>query len=137
MPYAGQSREADLERENKKLRYRIEELEFQLSELLGTDLLNPVPALNGFKFRMINLLAKRSPNLVVYEAFLGTLATTFNESAQPNTLKVHMVHARRALSPLGIEIETVWARGYRMPPESAAKWQALVESVNGKQEAAA
>jgi biotin operon repressor len=36
----------------------------------------------------------------------------------------------------GIEIETVRGIGYRMTPESKAKWQALVDSAN-QQEAAA
>ena len=113
-----------------------EMLRWQLSELLATDLVNPVPALNGVKFRMGNLMANRAPNIVLYEGLCDAInPSVLEEPMHPNTLKVHMVRIRQALKPYGIEIETIWGRGYRMKPESAAKWRALLSSHNSMEAA--
>ena len=75
-----------------------EMLRWQLSELLATDLVNPVPALNGVKFRMVNLMANRAPNIVLYEGLCVAInPSVLEEPMHPNTLKVHMVRIRQAL----------------------------------------
>lgn len=41
--------------------------------------------------------------------------------ADPKTIDTMMCKLRQKIRPLGLEIETVWARGYRIAPESRAK----------------
>ena len=54
--------------EISRLRAENEELRWRIDGLLGTGQICPLPKLNGKKFRMVNLIASRSPNLVTYEA---------------------------------------------------------------------
>ena len=116
--------------ENEMLRWR-------LAELLGTELTCPLPALNGAKFRIMTLLAKRFPMTVSHEALNQAVNEDCHNFTQPNnTLKVHVSRARRALESYGIEIETVWGLGYRLSAESKTKWDVLVNEANGLEAAA-
>jgi len=120
----------ELQLENEVLRFRIE-------ELLQSSKLCPFPELRGAKFRILNLLAKRSPETVRYEALYHAMSDNPEYLAVPHkALKVHVSVARQVIEAEAIEIETLWGVGYRMPRKSAAKWQALVEAAN-QQEAAA
>lgn len=116
----------ELEQENAVLRFRLE-------ELLSSAKICPLPELNGAKFRILNLLAKRSPEAVRYEA----LHHAMNENPQylispHKALKVHVSRSRAVLKSFGIEIETIWGIGYKLPAKSAAKWTALVDQANGR-----
>jgi len=123
--------------EISRLRAENEELRWRIDGLLGTGQICPLPKLNGKKFRMVNLIADRAPNLVTYEAMRFSMySDPLENEVQSNTIKVFMHKTREVLTPEGIEIETIWGRGYRMTLENAAKWQALVEAAN-QQEAAA
>jgi hypothetical protein len=123
--------------EISRLKAENEELHWRIDGLLGTGKICPLPKLNGKKFRMVNLIASRSPNLVTYEAMRFSMySDPLENEVQSNTIKVFMHKTREVLTPEGIEIETIWGRGYRMTLENAAKWQSLVESAN-QQEAAA
>lgn len=129
--------EKRLMRENEILKRHAEVLRYRLDELLGTHLISPLPSLNGAKFRIVHLLATRSPMIVSHEALNHAFCERPDEQDQPNnTLKVHMSRARKALDGHGIEIETVHGLGYRMTPESKAKWDALVSEANGLEQAA-
>lgn len=131
MAYEAQTREQILEAELELLRYRLD-------ELLGTALLCPIQSMRGAQFRIMNLLSRRSPMTVPY----GALHHAMNEAPEalnnPHcALKVHVSRARSALADYEIEIETIWGIGYRLPPESKTKWDALVAATNSSQEAAA
>ena len=120
----------ELQQENELLRFRVE-------ELLQSSRLCPFPELRGAKFRILNLLAKRSPETVRYEALYHAMNDNPEYLAAPHkALKVHVCQARQVIEAEAIKIETLWGVGYRMPRESASKWQALVEAAN-PQEAAA
>lgn len=124
MAYGIQTREQILEVE-------VEELRFRLNELLGTETVCPLPEMNGAKFRIVNLLANRSPRIVAHEALVHAMSGSVCDLDKPiNTLKVHVFRARKALKAQGIEIHTAWGLGYRISPEDARKWQALVEAAN-------
>lgn len=126
MPFEAKTREQVLEEENELLRYRLD-------ELLGAALLCPIQSMRGAQFRILNLLARRSPMTVPYEALHHAMNAEPERLRDPHcALKVHVSRARTALTKHKIEIETIWGIGYRLPPESKAKWQALVESVNGR-----
>lgn len=123
--------------EISRLRAENEELRWRIDGLLGTGQICPLPKLNGKKFRMVNLIADRSPNLVTYEAMRFSMySDPLENEVQSNTIKVFMHKTREVLTPEGIEIETIWGRGYRMTLENAAKWQALVNQANSIGEAA-
>ncbi len=129
--------EKRLMRENEALKRQAESLRYRLDELLGAHLVNPVPALNGAKFRIVHLLAKRSPMVVRHEALIHAVCDRPDEFNQPvNTLKVHISRARKSLAEHSVEIETVHGLGYRMPPESKTKWDTLVNEANGLENAA-
>jgi DNA-binding response OmpR family regulator len=126
MPYESQTREQILEAE-------VELLRFRLNELLGEGLLCPIKALRGAKFRILNLMAKRSPQTVPWDALFQAMTNEPHELNAPyNTLRVHISRCRMVLKRRDIEIETVWGLGFRMSPESADKWQALVQAANGR-----
>ena len=121
----------------EELEMRNAELQWKLDNLLGTGLVCPLRDLNGKKFRLVNVLAARAPAFVTYEACLFAMYDEPHEiDIKRNTVKVFMHNARKALKPAGIEVETVWARGYRMSVSDAAKWQALVNQANGLERAA-
>ena len=116
-----------------RLKAENEELQWRIEGMLGSGRICPLPKLNGKKFRMVNLIASRSPNLVTYEAMrFAMYRDPLENEVQSNTIKVFMHKTREVLTPEGIEIETIWGRGYRMTPENAAKWQSLVDQANGR-----
>lgn len=50
------------------------------------------------------------------------------EPAGEKIMDVFIHRMRKKLKPYGIEIETVWGHGYRLPPESKAALQKLREA---------
>ena len=120
-----------------ELEMRVALLQHRIDELLGTEL-NPPAGLNGAKFRMINLIARQSPMVTTVNSLIHAITEHELDLSRPtNNVKVHMSRARKILTPLGVRIETVHGLGYRMPPDSKAKWQALVDAANSEQEQAA
>jgi len=125
MAYAARNREDELEYEIDLLRHRI-------AGLLGTEL-TPILGLNGARFRMIHLIASQSPMTTTVNSLIHAITEHELDLSRPtNNVKVHMSRARKVLGPEGIEIETIHGMGYRMPVESKAKWQALVDQANGR-----
>lgn len=130
MPYEAQTREQLLEAEIELLRYRLD-------ELLGTKLVRPIREMELASFRIVNVLAKRSPCMIAHENLHHAFTDRAHELKNPhNSLKVHIARARKLLEPHGIEICLEWGRGYYMPKDSAQKWQAMVNTTNHKDMAA-
>jgi len=128
--------ELRLAREVARLEAANEMLEFRLSEILAEGVIRP-DGVSRAKFRIASLLANRSPASVPYDAFYYAMSEHPNRMKDPNAvLKTQVCLLRQRLSKDGIVIENTYGYGYRMPPESAAKWNALVEHTNGLGEAA-
>lgn len=108
---------------------RIEELEWQVSELLGGGKVPPKGFdVNGAVFRIANLMARRSPGMVSLEALLMASAPDVHSQPMLKTVAVRICQLRRLIRPYGLDIETIHGRGYRMPSESAAHWIECVEA---------
>lgn len=125
MAYSAPDRIAELEAEVETLRY-------QLDGLLGTEMVCPIEKMTPASFRIVNLLARRSPQTVPHHALYYAMNDDFEQLLDPNNnLKAHISRARTVLNPVGVELETVWGLGYRMTPESKSKWQTLLDQANG------
>lgn len=113
-----------------ELEDRVAELEWRLDELLGTSLVSPVQMPDRL-FQIVNLLANRSPMAVTHSAlFQVATPNPLDVMAPDQIVKVRVSHARKHIRPFGIEIENVFAVGYRMPPEHAEKWKEMVAKRN-------
>lgn len=124
MAYSAKTREQELEEQ-------VEHLQFRLDQLLGVYVNRPRIGITPCSFRVTHMIAERSPNTVRNEALFYAITDRPEQKLNPNNdLKVHITRARQVLRPYGIEIETDWGFGYRMTPESKAKWQKLVEEAN-------
>lgn len=110
------------------LEARVEELEWQMAELLGTALSRP-EGVTPHQFRAINLMAKNAPRVTSHEAMLFAVCPKPLD-ADDNIVKVQVCTMRKILKPHGISIETAWGDGYGMTSESAQKWKALVAACN-------
>lgn len=116
-----------------RLERKIEGLEFRISEMLSECQAPPIPGLTRIQFQLVQALARRAPMALPYDA----LAASVNDKAHllvdaKQNLTVHFCRIRKHLKPFGVEVETVRAIGYRMPVESKAKWQTLVDQANGR-----
>ena len=130
--------EQRLERKVERLTAKVEDLQHRIAELSGEADASPITGLHGPKYRCVALLARRSPMAVAYSALFAVASDRFWELIDPKrNLNVQIHRARKLLKGHGIEIETITGVGYQMPPESAARWQALLNSTNQPQEAAA
>ena len=115
-----------------ELEYEVELLRHRIDGLLGTDLVPPQD-MGGAKFRVTHLIARQSPLATSINALVHAITEHELDLSRPtNNVKVHISRARKVLARHGIEIETVRGIGYRMPPESKAKWQSLVDQANGR-----
>lgn len=111
------------------LKERVEELEWQISELLGGGKVPPAGFdVNGAVFRIANLLARRSPGMVSLDGLLMASAPNIHSQPMLKTVAVRICQLRRLIRPYGLDIETIHGRGYRMTPESAAHWIKCVEA---------
>lgn len=130
MPFTEQSREAELEQEVELLRHKI-------AGLLGTELFPPAKGMSPSAFRILHLLAKRSPHPVPFESLFYAMTENFEYLECPqNNLKVHVSRGRRLLSDHGVRIRSVYGFGYVMDPESKTIWQRLLNEANGLEVAA-
>lgn len=121
----------------RALQAKVEFLEFRLGELLGVNQICPIPEMTKTHFRLINLLARRSPNVVTHNALHHAMTDRPEQLKEPhNCLKVHISRLRTHLKPYGIEIKIDWGMGYRLEAADKAKWQALVDAANGQEAAA-
>lgn len=113
-----------LESENDLLREKVRSLE----ETLGLRLEVPlVLQLTGQEAKMFGILFKRE--IVTKEMAMDVLYGHRPESLEPeiNIIDVFVCKMRKKLKPFDLSIETVWGRGYRMPPKSKVAATALLE----------
>lgn len=50
------------------------------------------------------------------------------KTTQPKTVDIHVYNIRKALKPMGIDIETMWGRGYRLTPLGQTALEQLLRS---------
>ena len=121
----------------KELEARVAELEWRMADLLGAEKVAPI-GISRPKFQIGELLARRAPMIVSTSALHQVAVIDLMDVIDPdNILKVQLSRMRAALRAYGFEIETVRGVGYRMTPDNAAKWRALVAKYNPQMEDAA
>lgn len=105
-----------LEAENGRLRDRIAQLE----EAMGLDFIAPLEwRLTRAETALFGVLLARE--IATKEALLtGIVRDPTGEAPEIKIVDVFVCKARRKLRPFGIEIETLWGRGYRLSPEVKA-----------------
>lgn len=129
--------EARLAREVRRLEEKNELLQYRIDELLGAAKRCPIPSFTGARYRMVSLLAARSPRVVTFDALYQAITDDISAIDNPKKLLRVQIHmARRRLNDFGIEIQSAWGDGYLMDSKNAAKWQALVDQANSIGEAA-
>lgn len=105
-----------LEAENERLRDRIAQLE----DAMGLDFVAPLEwRLTRAETALFGVLLARE--FATKEALLaGVARDPTGDAPEIKIVDVFVCKARRKLRPFGIEIETIWGRGYRLTPESKA-----------------
>lgn len=112
-----------LERENDDLRNRIRVLE----EIAGTSL--EVPFEYGLTRKEAIILGVMLKNdLARKEALMEALYPHDQDAGDVKILDVWVCHMRRKLKPWGIEIVTVYADGWRLPPASKHIVRSMLET---------
>jgi two-component system cell cycle response regulator CtrA len=109
--------------ENEKLHARIAQLE---EALRGTnEFMPPVEwRLTGSEVRVFGVLLKRS--LTTKDAVMAALyRDDGKDEPDIKIVDVFICKMRAKLKPFGIEIKTVWGRGYALTDESRAKLKGL------------
>ncbi len=113
---------------------RIEELEENMSSIkdaLGTDrelLALRLMGLTEVQARLAGTLYRRE--MMTKD---GGMAAIYIENPDkrserdPRGVDVHICSIRKKLTRYGIEINTIWGEGYRMPAESKAKLKSLMD----------
>jgi two-component system cell cycle response regulator CtrA len=112
-----------LEQENDELRERVRVLE----EMVGIRIEVPlVFGLTTHEAMLFGLLLKR--DLVSKEmAMVGLYGDRPNLDPEIKIVDVYVCKARKKLRGFGVEIETVWGRGYRLSAECKAIALGLLE----------
>ncbi len=104
------------------LERRIEELQHRvcvLEEITGLSLDCPLEfGLTRSEAVICGLLAKNE--MVTKSLMLEALYMHEQDEAEIKIVDVWICKMRRKLKPFGIEIKTVWGRGFAMPPASRA-----------------
>ncbi|MGE0289285.1 MAG: winged helix-turn-helix domain-containing protein [Bradyrhizobium sp.] len=112
-----------LERENEELRERVRQLE----DVLGMSFDVPVEwGLTASEARLIGMLLRRE--IVSKEnALLCLYQTRPDDMADPKIIDVFICKARKKLKPFGVEIRTVWGKGYLIDAETRARINASMK----------
>jgi DNA-binding response OmpR family regulator len=116
-----------VEKENETLRDRIAQLE----ALVFEETRLPVELkLTGQQERLVHFLFKR--NEASKDAILSAVYGARPDADEPEIkiIDVFICQARRKLAPFDIKIETIWGRGYFMPPASKVRLRALQANSN-------
>lgn len=88
----------------------------------------------GTKRDLLMLLATSKLDVVRYEAIVHALwghDPDGGPSNPINVLKTQLCHLRKALKPFGIQIETVWGIGQRIPKEQRVRALEVAEQALG------
>lgn len=101
-----------IRRENAHLREKVAILEDALS---GTRLLPLEWGLTGQESRVFGVLVNRE--LASKEAVMVSLYGDKPDAAMEKIVDVYICKIRKKLKPFGIDIQTVWGRGWVLPRE--------------------
>jgi two-component system cell cycle response regulator CtrA len=77
--------------------------------------------------RAAHALARRPGNVITKENILDLLYAGMPDQPDMKIIDVFICKARAKLTPLGIELTTVWGRGYMMDAANRLKLTELVE----------
>lgn len=111
------------------LEQRVAELEFELDGLRAALNARGSPYFAGLtasEASIGQLLRERAPGVVSNAALYDLLYSLRGDSEmpEPKIIDVWICKLRAKVSAFSIEIRTAWGRGYFMPEESAAAWDA-------------
>lgn len=101
----------------------------QLEELLRPTIILPSAwRLTRREADFLNVLRSAAPNVVHRERMLIALYGLIDEAPEPKILDVYLCKVRRRLmeAQARVDIETVWGRGWRLSPESVARFDEAV-----------
>lgn len=105
---------AAIERENEELREKVRQLEklcgFTLDAPLEFGLTQKEGQLFSFLYRS-NIVSKDAAMDVLY-------GDRPNDAPEMKIVDIFICKMRKKVEPFGIKIDTMWGRGYRMPPET-------------------
>ena len=101
-------------------RERLEARVDQLERAMGMDFIAPLEwRLTTAETRVFGVLLARE--LATVEAVMAALyRDVAKDEAQPKIVDVFVCKIRRKLKPFGVEIRTLWARGYYLEAECKA-----------------
>jgi len=71
------------------------------------------------EFEILEALRHAAPRILSKEALLAALYQLRNEEPEIKIIDVFVCKLRKKLRPLGVNIDTVWGRGYRLLPAVA------------------
>lgn len=116
---------AALREENEILREQVRQHQ---EALAPTALLPRAWRLTKTEERFLRAIRAVGPNLLHHERAMLTLYGMWEDMPEQKILDVMLCKIRRKLmhAQAQIRIETVWGRGWRMPPEACAAFDAAV-----------
>lgn len=111
----------------KELQKQVDELELRLEDLESALTRHGCPFIAGLtatEERFAQLIREKSPGVVSKQSALDLMYAFRADGEQPEIkiIDVFVCKIRPKLEPLGILIETAWARGYFMNAASARAW---------------
>jgi two-component system cell cycle response regulator CtrA len=101
-----------LREENELLRLRVDELE----QIMLRPELPLCLKITRRQSQVLGLLLAR-PVVSTADAMTALYELGTGDPPNDTIVSVLVCHLRRRLKPFGINIETLWGRGYRLPPE--------------------
>jgi DNA-binding response OmpR family regulator len=114
-----------LRQENDDLRYEIREIRQQETVNRIIDIMQDTFRCQPLEAKIISLLAV-TPGTLTKETILSRLYQDDDGWPEAKIIDVTICKIRKRLAPLGIKVETMWSRGYRMAPACRAKIKALL-----------
>lgn len=118
------ARDKAVERENEELRERI----LQLEALLHNH--GNLPSqlqLTPKEEAIVSLLLDRD-SVTKEQAMLNLYSERIDGAPHDKIIDVFICRIREKIEPFGINIETLWGRGYTMSPESKAELRGMIEA---------
>lgn len=117
---------SQLRAENDELRERIRQLEESLIDKAE------IPHCFGLtvsQARLLAFLLKRE-SAYLESIRVALFGASVGEPQSANLVSVMICKIRQKLRPFGVEIKTIWGRGYFLPAESKAKIRAMQQRGN-------
>lgn len=115
----------------RELLARVEDLEQQVQDL-ETALTEPLPEFLHIELTkservLLGLLASR-PLVSKATFMMAHYSTRGDDQPLEKIIDVFVCKLRRKLKQAGLEIETVWGQGYRLPEDSKQKLKSMKEA---------